>query len=177
MSVRVSDMDRGFKEALRQAKALNVKPYVKIGIQGNEATERKTVSVGEGSLASSLSLSVVDIGTFHEYGGAGGRPPRRSFLRDTIDERKRQYFAIVRLMKLEIASGKMDVLKALNILGEKIKSDVVQKISDGIPPDLAPETIARKNAVVGGGNASTPLIDTGQLRQSITYEVARRGST
>jgi hypothetical protein len=40
------------------------------------------------------------------------------------------------------------------------------RIAEGIPPPLAEATIARK-----GGGKTTPLINTGQLRNSIGYKV------
>ena len=172
MSVWISDMDRGFKEVKRQLAAANVKPYVKIGVQGKEAEERKEARTPEGGIAPT-GMSVVDIATIHEFGY--GNNPARSFLRDTVDDKRRQYMRIAEILSGEVIDGKRDALSALNLLGEKIKADVVQRISDGIPPPLKPETIARKNEVVGGGLASTPLIDTGQLRQSITYAVERKG--
>ncbi|MDF7681191.1 hypothetical protein PT300_11600 [Enterobacteriaceae bacterium ESL0689] len=49
-------------------------------------------------------------------------------------------------------------------MGEKLAGEVKRKIQSGIAPPLDPKTIARKGS-------SRPLIDTGNLLQSITYEV------
>jgi phage gpG-like protein len=165
MSFSISDMDRGFKEVRRKFAALNVKPYVKIGVQGTEAEARKEARTPEGG-NSLQGITVVEVATFHEFGTSN--VPQRSFLRDTIDEKQRSYMRIAQVLSGEIIDGKRDPIQALNLLGEKIKTDVVQRITDGIPPELAPETIERKGSDV-------PLIDTGQLRQSISYAVEKKG--
>lgn len=46
-------------------------------------------------------------------------------------------------------------------------SEVKKFMSGGVPPPNAPSTVAKKGS-------STPLIDTGQLMNSITYEVRRK---
>ncbi|MEY0908199.1 hypothetical protein AB7180_15570, partial [Providencia rettgeri] len=50
------------------------------------------------------------------------------------------------------------------IVGEKLAGEVKRKIQAGINPPLDPKTVKRKKS-------SKPLIDTGNLLQSITYEV------
>ncbi|MEM8168046.1 hypothetical protein Q4R38_18910, partial [Morganella morganii] len=54
--------------------------------------------------------------------------------------------------------------RAFAIVGEKLSGEVKRKIQSGINPELDPKTVARKGS-------SKPLIDTGNLLQSITYEV------
>lgn len=166
MSVSISEVDRGYKEARRKFAALNVKPYVKVGVQGKEAEERKEAQTPTGIMSTSLNMTVIDIATIHEFGASN--VPQRSFLRDTIDANRRKYMSIAMILSGEIVDGKRDPVAALNLLGEKIKSDVVARITAGIPPALSEETIERKGSDV-------PLIDTGQLRQSISYAVERKG--
>jgi hypothetical protein len=156
--VSVSDKDRGWKRILGETKKLEAKPVVKIGVQGADATERKQVSTPAG--LETTALTVVEIANFHEFGL--GRNPERSFLRETVDQNRSKYVKITEAFKKEIFGGKLTTGQALGMLGEKIKSDVQQRITDGIAPALSPETIERKGSDV-------PLIDTGQLRQSITW--------
>jgi len=162
----VKDNDKGYKKLISQAAKLKHKPYVKVGIQGSDAGEPKKVRNDDGSISTVTDISVVEIANFHEFGLG---VPERSFLRDTLDINRNKYNAIAKEMKTEIALGKMSNEKALSVIGEKIKADCQVRISDGIPPPLSDETI--KNKTVNGRTGKTPLIDTGQLRQSITYVV------
>jgi hypothetical protein len=52
----------------------------------------------------------------------------------------------------------------MKLIGMRVVGDIQDRISDGIPPPNSPITIARKGS-------SKPLIDSGQLRQSISFEV------
>ena len=56
---------------------------------------------------------------------------------------------------------------ALQRIGLWAQSEIQQRISDGIPPQNAPYTINKKGS-------STPLVDTGQLRSSISFKVVKR---
>jgi hypothetical protein len=151
---KIVDKDKGFKKLLATNKKLVKKPHVKVGVQGSDATENYEDS----------PLTVVAIANFNEFGLG---VPERSFLRSCIDENRAKYINIVTQLKSEIVLGVMDNTKAMSLLGEKIKSDVVKRIEAGIAPENAPSTIEQKGS-------STPLIDTGQLRQSITYVVEAR---
>lgn len=96
--------------------------------------------------------------------------PERSFLRSAMDENADKYAKyFVKLMRAVI-DEKMDTDKALGILGQMGKADVDQKIRSNIPPPNAESTIKKKGRKI---KSTKTLIDTGQLRQSITYEVRR----
>jgi len=57
----------------------------------------------------------------------------------------------------------------LGLLGTKVQSDVQAKFTDNDWPPLSPQAAAnRKNTDPA---SITPLVDTGHLRQSMTYEV------
>ena len=60
--------------------------------------------------------------------------------------------------------GTLTEEQALNQVGAAVAGMVQAKIASNIPPALAPETIERKGS-------SVALIDTGQLRSSITWQV------
>ncbi len=90
--------------------------------------------------------------------------PERSFIRSTLHEQRDEIIALKKKLLGQILDGKMNTEKALGILGaflaDKIKLKIVA-IKD--PPNKA-STIRKKGT-------SNPLIETGQLRNSITYEV------
>lgn len=101
--------------------------------------------------------SVIMVGTVHEFGSDSQGIPQRSYLRSTMIEKKRDYKKLFSKLSLKIVRG-MEVKKALGIIGLQAQTDVQAKIESIDSPPL-------KN------REGNPLIDTGHLRQSITFEV------
>lgn len=149
--VRVTERDRGWNE-LR--KSLGQQPmHVVVGVQGNDDARE-----GEG-------IGNVALAGVHEFGG--GNVPERSFLRSTLAANKSNYETLVGKLTKAVVENRIDLHQALGLLGEKVVSDVRDRIErDDLGVPLAQSTIDRKGS-------SVPLIDTGQLRNSITYEVRR----
>lgn len=106
-------------------------------------------------------LTVADVGTIHEFGLG---VPQRSFIRGWYDESQEENKRIVSVLQKQVLRGEVTQTVALNRFGLKCVGDIQRRIVDGIPPPLAQSTIDKKGS-------STPLIDTGQLRASITAEV------
>jgi hypothetical protein len=97
--------------------------------------------------------------------------PERSFLRAGVDENKE---AIQRQLQLElksVAAGKQTPAQALERVGAKIVSLIRLRMQAGIQPPLSAQTIARRAGKGRGAGGDTPLIDTGQLIQGITWDV------
>lgn len=108
-----------------------------------------------------------------------------------MQENAKKYVALNRRNLLAILRRQMTVDQALGQLGEMAKGDVQAKLRDGDFKALDPKTIAaRRRARSNGynkallrkvakkqaaGNAAgpidRPLIDSGQLRQSISWEI------
>jgi hypothetical protein len=63
-----------------------------------------------------------------------------------------------------VIEGKRTSDQVLEILGQRAVGQIQERIASGIAPANAPSTVAKKGS-------STPLIDTGVLRSSITYQV------
>lgn len=98
----------------------------------------------------------------HEFGIG---VPERSFMRSTIIENAQKYQQIHRDNILPaIRSGVLSAEECYRRLGTVAQSDMQQKMVNGSFTPLKEETIKRKGS-------SKPLIDTGALRQAITYEV------
>lgn len=114
------------------------------------------------------TLTVADVASFHEFGttDANGQThvPERSFIRSSIDDKRSELREMAKKLQGMILTGKMTAKQALGLLGEKMQAEMIRKINEGIDPELDPATIKRKGS-------STPLIDTGQLKQSIRYKV------
>lgn len=119
-----------------------------------------TVKVGlpKGSNAYPDGTSVIMVGTVHEFGSPSRGIPQRSFLRSTVTENRRQYKNLFKSIANKIVDGKLSIGKGLGLVGLQVQTDVREKITDIDSPQLKTRE----------GN---PLVDTGHLRQSITYEI------
>jgi len=91
--------------------------------------------------------SVIKVGITHEFGSSGSGIPQRSFLRSTMHDKRREYKQVFRQLASGIVDGRMTSEEALNLLGLRVQTDVIEKITN------------------------IKLIDTGHLRQSIVFEV------
>lgn len=112
-------------------------------------------------------LLLVDVATFHEFGTKD--VPERSFIRSNDANNKAKYKTIIAELKDKIIFKGMNISTALGLLGEKIKLDIQSGIRKGLKPELKEKTIATKGS-------STPLVDTGQLINGITYQVGKGDS-
>ncbi len=155
MSVRaflnVGDFDRGYIETKKAAADINNR-RVTIGIHGKDDNRAS-------------ALTNVLIGTIHEYGA--GNNPERSFLRKTIDNHASEYAAYALELSGKVLDRKMDSERALGLLGEKVKADVIRTFNQNeIRPDISEARKKQKGS-------STVLIDTAALKQSIDYVVRK----
>lgn len=156
MSVRISDVDHGF---LRLADRLAKKARVRVGILADEPKETED---GDTS-----PLSLVEIAAIHEFGAPAAGIPQRSFIRGTVDEKRHEIEQLQFAQAKRIVLGQVDPDHAVEQLGAKVAAMMQRRIAQGIPPPNAPETVERKGS-------STPLIDTGQLRSSLSYELVKK---
>lgn len=151
MSSRQRDIDKGQKALLeRVTKAKS--GVVDVGIfsdKGSEAAKK-----GKG-------VTVLDVATFNEFGLG---VPERSFLRGYVDENEARIKGMIKVLALAVEQGKFTKQQALDRLGLQIVGEIQKRIASSIPPPNAPSTIAKKGS-------STTLVDTGQLRSSITHKV------
>lgn len=136
---------KAIKEIEKLAKSLKGPDLVKVGLP-------------KGSNDYPDGTSVITVGLVHEFGSPSRNIPQRSFLRSTVASNKREYKDIFKRLGKKIVDGKITKLEALKLLGLKVQTDVRDKITDIDSPELKSRD----------GN---PLVDTGHLRQSITYEV------
>lgn len=133
--------------------------------------ENQAVNVGFPSDAQHRSedgqvFNTAQIAAVHEFGSPDNGIPERSFMRSSIAENRQAYVALNRLSLRKILEGKMTFIDALNLLGNKAAGDVKMKIRNGPFEGLKQTTIDRKGS-------SKPLIDSGQMRQSVTYVVVK----
>lgn len=132
--------------------------HVKVGVLQSKGGGESTES----------GATLVDIATIHEFGAPVAGIPERSFIRRTFKDKKKDLAKLTaRLAKL-IVEDKKTVQQALEILGAWGAAEVQKTITSGapIPPPLQPGTVLAKGS-------SRPLVDTGRLVQSISWDVEK----
>lgn len=107
-------------------------------------------------------ITVAGIGFAHEFGTA--TLPERSFIRFVIQKEKKAIIALQKKLVKRIQKGEITTKQGLGLIGEFVADKIRQRIVSLKSPPNTPETIEKKGS-------SNPLIDTGQLKNSITYEV------
>lgn len=137
----------------------NGKSYVKVGVMGQDSKKSKTRQADESNKRGPTN---VELAIWHEYGTRTA--PERSFLRSTMKRNAVAYATFLGANIHLVIQKKRKLEQLLNALGAKAAADVKNTIRQGIPPPNSPETIRRKGS-------SKPLIDTGQLVNSITWIV------
>lgn len=136
-------------------KAIKELEKISTAMRGSDSV---VVGLPKGSNEYPDGTSVIMVGAVHEFGSPARNVPQRSFLRSTVKEKRRSYKDMFTKLAKKIVDGKMNLKQALGIVGLQVESDVKAKITDVDSPELKHRD----------GN---PLVDTGHLRQSITYEV------
>jgi phage gpG-like protein len=151
--------DRIWKELVKKVGRLK-DAHVKVGV---------LASAGGAAMAGDGDITLVELAAIHEFGSPAAGIPERSFIRSTF----RRGDVVEAMNKLLTANAraiigdKMSVSTALERLGAwgsaAVKGTIRERLTEG-PEDQSnkPATIARKGS-------STPLVDHGQLINSITY--------
>lgn len=162
----VVDTDRGWKAMKKRlgvsgSSVLGRRKIVKVGIQGSDATE----AADENGVITTVVLAAV-----HEFGRLDGTIPERSFIRATVEKNRAGHIKLIRRLSRLVLLGKMTEEKALAIIGERVKSDIQAAMEDGLEPELAASTVRQKERE-GKPPPHKPLIDTGHLKNAVTYDV------
>jgi hypothetical protein len=164
-----------FKITARLLKDVSAKTYsdLKNQIAALKTTEVKVGLPGEklhkapkGSKAKS-TISVAMVGAVHEFGAPDRGIPERPWLRPGIRSGQQSYIRLNRINIIKILRGHLSPMVALRQLGAMAQGFVQKYIRSGNFTPLKPATIARKGS-------SAPLIDTAQMIQSVTFEVAQK---
>lgn len=144
-----------------QKRLAAAKGSVRVGVLGKTALR-------EGEAESNFTNA--EIAAVHEFGSSDGRIPERSFLRSTMRNREADFSKIQAMLAKKVVANKLTAEQALDQLGAWFAAQVKHAITAGIAPELAESTIkARRKGKQPG--RKVPLVDTGQLRNSITWAV------
>lgn len=132
------------------------------------AARNRVVSVGIPSGPTEADgTSLAMIGAVHEFGMPEKNIPERPWLHPSIIENRDKHRALNKMNLIKIMQGEMTVDEALGQLGNMAAGLAKEYVRHSSFPPLAQRTIDRKGS-------STPLIDTGNMIQSITYSIGEK---
>jgi phage gpG-like protein len=140
------------KQVMKRAEQLNRIQLV-VGIPSDENSRKE-----------STGITNAELGVIHEFGAPEKGIPERSFMRSTASEEAENFGKLSKSRVAEFLKGQKSAHDAFADVGAYLQGKIVEKITDGDFVTNKEETVKRKKS-------SKPLIDTGQLRASITYEV------
>lgn len=153
------------KEFLKMLEDLN-SHHIEIGIFGD--------GLGGKPIDKDNPITVVEIATVHEFGTTikfktrdiSVTIPERSFIRAGFDTNKVDIEREGEKLLEKVINLQLPVQVFLQTMGENIVGKIQKYLTDMTDPPLAEATIKAKGS-------SGVLIDTGKLRESITYKVVR----
>ncbi len=151
-TIIVKDFDGKFLDRLKKSLTGKRDRYVKVGFPSN-ATE-------------SDGTKTALVAAVHEFGSPSQGIPERPFVRPSLDKNRAKRSALNKQNLKKVLNGGITIDAALGQLGHMAAGDIQEEIRNGNFAPLKPATIQRKGS-------SKPLIDTGQMRQSVTYELEK----
>jgi len=158
--VPVRDIDRGWINIVRDLKRMGGS-YTKVGLQQGE--QHKDPESGEMS-------DLVIIGAVHEFGTR--RIPQRSWLRTAFDENISAINRVKAKVFKQVIDGNISPVAGLRLVGEffesKVKANIV-KIKTPPNAESTQRAKARKVRRRAVTHINNPLIDTGQMLQSVRH--------
>lgn len=106
--------------------------------------------------------TVAEVAAWNEYGTENA--PARPFMRQTLKNREEDVIRHGHSQVKKELKGSYNAQTTLNAMGAYVKGCIQKEIVDGEFEPNAPSTIAKKGS-------EKPLIDTGRMRQSVTYVI------
>jgi hypothetical protein len=169
----IIDKDLGLKDILKEVEKLK-SMCVKVGVTDDVGGE--TVDGGP---------PLIKIATWNER-GVKGPPysetgdgiwfiPPRPFVSGWADGKREQIANTMERLGKQVASGKLDADTAIRRIGEYGQDGVKTYIRNGPHKPNADRTVKIKTK--GKGGKTTPLIDTGTLRNSIRFQIIEKPVT
>lgn len=159
--VTLTGGDKLAKHLAETMRKLGIAGHVRVGFLEN-ATYPGSSKNQAGKLVKHVSgLKVAQVAFWNEYGTT--KAPPRPFFRNMIAKESPKWGD--QIGKILKATGG-DSKKALALMGENIKGQLVKSIVDFTSPPLAAYTIEKKGF-------DKPLIDTGVMQRAVDYEVGK----
>lgn len=131
--------------------------HVTVGVMSDQGGSEKV----EGS-----DLTMVELFAIHEFGTRDGHVPERAPMRVAFEDGEAQLRSFIAKRAQDVVLGRETPRTAYEKLGLYTQSMIQRRITSGpfLLPELAESTKERKGS-------ERPLVDTGQMVQSITYAV------
>lgn len=148
-----ADGERFFRE-LQNLSAKQVRVGLKRGKKGKRHN------------GTSSQTDLVDIALYNELGTS--TIPSRPFLAQTVQMHEEEIKEMAATEISQALIGKKDSQQAFNAIGEDVRQKVQNRINEGQFVPNAPSTIRHKGH-------DHPLIDTGTMRDSISYTICEKG--
>ncbi len=152
----MQDIDKGLDNIMKEINSFN-SMYVKAGVV-------------EGA-GSKDGVSIAQYASWNEFGVPGKasskkmwKIPPRPFIGGWATNKKKNINLVIQKLFATVQSGQSTADVALKKLGQYAQDGIKSYIRTGGFTPNAPSTIAKKKS-------STPLIDSGTMRNSIRYEV------
>ena len=109
---------------------------------------------------------LVEIALYNELGTS--TIPSRPFLAQTVQMHEEEIKEMAATEVSQALLGEKDSQQAFEVIGEDVRKKVQNRIDEGQFVPNAPSTIRRKGH-------DHPLIDTGTMRDSISYTICEKG--
>jgi len=160
---RVIDTDHGAKAMLERLRALKASTaLVRVGVLADAAKDPPKDK--NGKVGKPPKYTLLEVAAVHEFGAPAANIPQRSFIRAPVDTHAEDIKRLQGVLFEHVVEGKITESAALDQIGAKVASWCQEAIDNGIEPALADATVKRKGS-------SKPLVNTGQLKSSITWKV------
>lgn len=180
-------MSKGVKITARLLK--DISPSTFAELKKRVAVDQKYVKVGiPSSKKEKDGTSLAMIGLVNEFGSPEKNIPERPFLRPGARKGKPDFIRLNRVNLVKMLRKQMSIDVGLGQLGNMAAGKVKQEIRNGEFVPLAAATIrarqrrlspkyrAKLEAKLGHPlNLDEPLIDSGNLIQSVTYQIVPKG--
>lgn len=153
MGAKVTDKETAQGKKFRKMLEELSKLEVRIGFQAGDASEAD-------------GTDIATVAAWNELGTSTS--PSRPFLRQSVDAHTNEISAFTKSMKSQLTNGTATAGDILKKFGVFQKGLIQGEISSGNFAPNAPSTIKKKGS-------STPLIDTGTMRQSVNYVIKPKG--
>ncbi|MEX5438896.1 hypothetical protein WCE01_01765 [Acinetobacter indicus] len=111
------------------------------------------------------SITMADLAAIHYHGVPSKNIPKRDVVTPALEQNQEKYFGFIERSIPALMDGSMDLRTMWEYLGMEGMADIQKQMVTARLAPLHPRTIKRKGS-------SRPLIDSGQLRQGVTYIVS-----
>ena len=132
----------------------------RVGILGSNAMEQHE----------DTDLTNSQLGVIHEFGSLSRNIPARSFLRMPVELKQKEIVQSMASYRTKSALENGNIKRVYKDLGLYAEGFVKQAFSSGGYGQWAPN----KPATIAAKGSDKPLIDTSQLRRSITSDVVKK---